>query len=182
MNNLGHKPKLAGKKTSHRRAVIQTLMLELIRNERLQTTPSKAKILKAEFDRLVTEAKKDTIASKRNLHAKLHNDKAVVKLTEKLLPRLSDVNSGYTNTALTLPRKGDNAPQMVIMVRGAEVRERKSRLASALARRDANREKESKNTVAGRLKGAVSNVVPGASKESKGKKHESAADTRRVST
>lgn len=136
MNNQPKKPKMQGKHASHRNAIIRTLVLELIRNERLKSTPSKVKILKQRFDRLVTQAKQEDRASRMRVANFLRNDKAETKLYNVLLPRLAEDNSGFTLTAHTLPRKGDNAAQMIIMVKGAEVKQRKSRLQKALDKKD----------------------------------------------
>lgn len=180
MNTNGKKNKMQGKKPSHRRAIIVSLLQELIRNERLQTTPNRAKILKSEFDRIITLAKKDTQSARRVVMGRLgHNDKAVTKLYSKLLPRLSDIQSGYTNSARTLPRKGDNAEQIIVLVRGAKVAERKSRLSRAIAKEDKGQSAASTQVpVESKRKGLLSRS---GSKVST-KKHESAADTRRVST
>jgi large subunit ribosomal protein L17 len=148
MNTQPKKNTIQGKKTSHRNAIIHSLVLELIRNERLQSTPRKVAILKSKFDRLVTHAKKQTPASKRLVESYLNNEKATEKLLGKLVPRLSDKNSGYTHTARTLPRKGDNAEQTIILVHGAEMKEKQSRLQKLLARQ----EEKSKKPKAGEVK------------------------------
>lgn len=137
MNSGFKKQRLANKKPSHRRALLHSQLLELIRAEHLQTTSARAKYLKQNFDKLVTKAKKSTDASKRNVASILQNDKAVTKLFDKLLPRLQDRNSGYTTSARTLPRKGDNASQIIVMIHGYEVEESKSRLSKLLNRETA---------------------------------------------
>lgn len=180
MNTQPKKYKMPGKDRAHRDAVIRSQLLELIRNEKLQTTPTKAKILKAEFDKLITKAKKNTDASRRLVHSILRNDKAVTKLYDKILPRLEDVNSGYTHSARTLPRSGDNAAQMIVLVRGAEVKQKRSRLQAALKRtkKEDQPEEDSKPNVKQRVQDIAQKATPGLS----GKKIDSTADTRRVST
>ncbi len=168
---------MQGKKPSHRNAIIRSQILELIRAERLQTTPQKGKLLKQRFDRLVTEAKKGTDASKRNIENFLRNEKAVAKLY-KILPRLEEDNSGYVLSARTLPRKGDNAPQMICMIKGHEIQERKSRLATVLDRQGAD--SKSAKRGGGRIRRNTEKVSTSAS--AAGKKVDSTADTRRVST
>jgi large subunit ribosomal protein L17 len=136
MNTNGKKVKMQGKKPSHRNAIVKSLLIELIRNESIKTTPAKARILKQQFDILVNEAKKNTLASKRNVESALTSDKSVTKLYGNLLPRLEKDNSGYTQSARTLPRKGDNAPQMIVLIKGTELKENKSKLEKALARKE----------------------------------------------
>jgi large subunit ribosomal protein L17 len=129
------KPKFSNRKPSHRNSMIRTLILELIRAEKIKSTPNRIGVIKARFDRLVTEAKKDTFASRRNVENFLRNDKAVDKFYNKILPRLSDRNSGYTVTARTLPRKGDFAEQMYIAIIGYKPYEKQSALQKVLNNR-----------------------------------------------
>lgn len=176
MNSGKQKPRMQGKKPSHRRAIMQSQLIELIRNERLQSTPSKVRILKQEFDKLVTLAKQDTLTSKRRVMDVLQSEKSVEKLYGKLLPRFADVNSGYTKQAHTLSRKGDNAPQMIIMVRGAEIVEKRSRVRQQLEKQQKSKSKE--GGVTSKIKQAVTRATP-AGRGSK--KIDSMADTRRNS-
>lgn len=142
---------MAGKKPSHRRAIIKSLLIELIQHERLQTTKAKTAILKSEFDKLVNVAKKGTPASIRDVESVLQYQPAVEKLTSVLVPRLQDQNSGYTVSANTLPRKGDNAPQVVVMIKGAQIREKRSKIEKALAKQ----EKQKPVGIAEKVKGVV---------------------------
>ncbi len=181
MNSGAKKLKMQGKKPSHRRALIKGQLNQLIRSGKVQTTPSKAKILKAEFDRLITEAKKETQASKRRVSTKLENDRSIVKLYESILPKLQEVNSGYALSARTLPRKGDNADQMIVVVRGMEFRERKSRLAKALEKQEKSDTSKDKGRIRERFKGVASKVSVPQSGVS-GRKGGSSEHVRRVST
>jgi large subunit ribosomal protein L17 len=178
MNNSPKKAKLSGMKPSHRRSIISSQLQDLVHYERVQTTPRKVKLLKQGFDRLVNDAKKNTEASKRSVAAALGNPKAVAKLYTQILPRLQDSNSGYTLSALTLPRRGDGAAQAIIMVKGAELRERKSRLAQALEKRE---EKETKKPAGIRSRlgapKAATEVKPGGD----ARKKDATKDTRRIS-
>jgi ribosomal protein L17 len=169
------KPKMQGKKPTHRNAIIHSQVLELIRGEHLKTTPQKGKLLKQRFDRLVTEAKKSTPASKRNVESFLRNDKAVTKLYKVILPRLENETSGYVISARTLPRKGDNAAQIICMVKGTVLEEKKSKLATVLEKQDTKAPKKRGGLKLGGAAAKV-NVAGG------GKKHDTTADTRRVST
>ena len=65
---------------------------------------------------------------------------------------MQDRNSGYTYSARSLPRKGDNAQQMYVMIVNSEIKEKKSRLQKALEKREEVQEEKS---VAGRIKKAV---------------------------
>ncbi len=177
MNTSPKKAKISGMKPSHRRAIMSSQLLDLIHHERLQTTPKKVKLLKQGFDRLVNEAKKDTLASKRNVASTLGSDKAVSKLYNTILPRLQESNSGYTISALTLSRKGDNAAQAIVMIKGTELKERKSRLAQALEKREAS--SKPKTGIRSRLGGNKPEAE--ARPSTNARKKESTKDTRRNS-
>jgi large subunit ribosomal protein L17 len=140
----------------------------------LQTTPTKAKALKAEFDRVVNKAKKDGDHNRRQVEAIIRNDLAMTKLYTKILPRLAERSGGYTRSARTLPRKGDNAEPVIVMVHGAEIIERKSRLAKALEKK----EKTAEENVATKLRKRVQNVSVS---RAAAQKKENVADTRRNS-
>lgn len=175
MYSTRKKPKLQGKKPTHRNSMIRSQVLEMIRAERIKTTPAKGRLLKQRFDRLINEAKKGTPASKRNVESYLRNEKAVAKLYNTLLDQLKGENSGYILSAKTLPRKGDNAPQAIFMLKGHEVKEKKSRLAATLERQENSGSKRGGGRIRGRNRNKVSTAA------GTGKK-DSTADTRRVST
>jgi len=60
-----------GRTGSHRRAMICNMVKSLIENERIETTIVKAKELRRHAEKIVTLAKKNTLASKRNAVSKL---------------------------------------------------------------------------------------------------------------
>jgi len=153
MNKGVKKYRMSGKKSSHRDAIITSLVIELIRAEKIKTTPNKGKIVKAEFDKLVTKVKLNTESSKRKVEGYFGSkDVVVTKLYKIVSEKLQDRNSGYTYSARTLSRKGDNAEQMYVMIVNAEEKEKKSKLQKALEKREVVKEETS---VAGRLKKAV---------------------------
>lgn len=163
MNKGVKKYRMSGKKSSHRDAIITSLVMELIRAEKIKTTVNKGKIVKAEFDKLVTKAKKNNDASKRLVESYFDSKKVVVdKLYRIVNEKLQDRNSGYTYSARTLPRKGDNADQMYVMIVNSEVKEKKSRLQKALDKREVVEEQKS---VTNRLKKAVGAKAKPAKKE-----------------
>lgn len=172
MTSNRNKIKMQGKKPSHRNAIVRSLLIELIRNESLTTTPSKAKILSKTFDRLVTEAKKSTIASRRNVESKIVSIRTVEKFY-RILPTLADRNSGYTKSARTLPRKGDNAEQEIVMIVSSQIKERRSKLEVALERKEKKQVAEQDKTITGRIRKTVAGNV-----RNTGKK-ESTKDIRR---
>lgn len=123
-----------GRTGSHRRAMIANMLKSLIESGRLSTTVVKAKELKRHADKLITMAKKNTLASRRNAIAQLKisfnplttkearaakngdtqcysRDRLVInKLFGELRERFEGRNGGYTRIIRTGDRVGDSAP------------------------------------------------------------------------
>lgn len=122
-----------GRTGSHRRCMLSNMMKSLIENERIATTVVKAKELRRHAERMITLAKKNTLAAKRNAVAQLKiefnplstkearqakggdkgaysRDRLVVeKLFGELRERFAGRNGGYTRIVRTETRIGDNA-------------------------------------------------------------------------
>ena len=104
-----------GRETRHRRSMLATLTKELIKNERIVTTQTRAKEVRKSFDKMVTYGKKGTLVARRTDLAFLHNDTAVVdKVFNELAPRYADRNGGYTRIIKMTERKGDNALEVIL--------------------------------------------------------------------
>ena len=74
-----------GRDNKHRRSMLATLTKQLIENERIVTTETRAKEVRKTFDKMVTYGKKGTLVSRRLALAFLHNDsKAVDKVFNEL--------------------------------------------------------------------------------------------------
>lgn len=144
---------MQGKTPSHVTSVTRSLVMELLRNQQIKTTPAKAKVVKSKFDRLVTLAKKGEVSKPLVQSFFASNEKAMTKFYKVVETQLQDRNSGYTRVIKTLPRKGDNAAQVYIMLVNAEVKEKKSEVQKLLEKRE---KEESKKSVAGKVKKAVS--------------------------
>ena len=104
-----------GRDNKHRRSMLATLTKQLIENERIVTTETRAKEVRKCFDKMVTYGKKGTLVSRRLALAFLHNDNnAVNKVFNDLAPRYKDRNGGYTRIVKTQERKGDNALMVIL--------------------------------------------------------------------
>jgi large subunit ribosomal protein L17 len=72
-------------------------MKSLIMHERISTTEAKAKELRPLIEKLVTTSRKNTVANRRLVAARLGNDdEAVTKLFSAIAPRYLDREGGYT--------------------------------------------------------------------------------------
>ena len=104
-----------GRETRHRRSMLATLTKELIKNERIVTTETRAKEVRKSFDKMITYGKKGTLVSRRLALAFLHNEeKAVGKVFNELAPRYKDRNGGYTRIIKMTERKGDGALEVIL--------------------------------------------------------------------
>jgi len=101
-------------KNSKELSVLRNLVYSLILFDKIKTTRAKAKAIQGLVDRLVTQIKKGTSASKREVIKFLTQKPAVEKLTKEIVPKLSSRTSGYTRIIRAGNRNGDNAP-MVLM-------------------------------------------------------------------
>ena len=104
-----------GRETRHRRSMLSNMTRELISNERIVTTETRAKEVRKSFDKMVTYGKKNTLVSRRLALAFLENDKkAVEKVFNDLAPRYAGRNGGYTRIIKMTERKGDNALEVIL--------------------------------------------------------------------
>ena len=104
-----------GRETRHRRSMLSNMTRELIFNERIVTTETRAKEVRKSFDKMVTYGKKGTLVSRRLALAFLENDKkAVEKVFNDLATRYKDRNGGYTRIIKMTERKGDNALEVIL--------------------------------------------------------------------
>ena len=104
-----------GRDNKHRRSMLATLTKQLIENESIVTTETRAKEVRKSFDKMISYGKKNTLVSRRLALAFLHNDKAgVSKVFNELAPRYKDRNGGYTRIIKMSERRGDNALTVVL--------------------------------------------------------------------
>jgi len=119
----------------HRLAMRRNLVASLIQHETISTTIEKAKEVKSFAEKLITLAKKGTLAARRRAIALLGN-RAIVdyedgravktgtvigKLFSELGPRYLDRPGGYTRIIrLSLRRLGDNGQLVLLQLIGAD--------------------------------------------------------------
>ncbi len=105
-----------GRTNKHRRSMLATLTKQVIENESIKTTDTRAKEVRKFVDKMITYGKKGDLVSRRKALAFLHNDKKVVdKVFNELAPRYASRNGGYTQILKLDERRGDGA--LVVMLR-----------------------------------------------------------------
>ena len=104
-----------GRTNKHRRSMLATLTKQLIINEKIETTETRAKEVRKCFDKMVTYGKSGSLVSRRLALAFLHNDnECVKKVFNELAPRYKDRNGGYTRIIKLKERKGDNSLMVIL--------------------------------------------------------------------
>ena len=126
-----------GRNTSHRRALLRNLVTSLILEERIVTTVTKAKAMKAHAEKMITLGKKGGVNNRRLAAAYLLTPEAVDKLFNTVGPRFGDRNGGYTRIILTGFRKGDGGAKAFIEILGSEktIDEKREKRAELRAKR-----------------------------------------------
>lgn len=82
------------RKKGQRKALLKSLIANLVIREKIETTEAKAKEIKPMVERLITIAKKQNLAALRILLSRL-NKKAAQKLYYQIAPRYLSRNGGY---------------------------------------------------------------------------------------
>lgn len=145
MIKLVKKYKLQGKTASHTKSLARSLVLELVISEKIKTTKAKASVIKSQFDKLVTAAKKNTDSGKRVVESFFSsNQRSIDRFYSVVNTKLQDRNSGYTRIFRTMPRKGDGAEQVYIMLTSFTGEEEKSSVSSLLEKRKQSKKKGAK--------------------------------------
>jgi large subunit ribosomal protein L17 len=120
-----------GRTTSHRKAMLRTMVTSLLKYEKIQTTEMKAKELKKVADKMITLGKRGDLHARRQAAAYVRERDMVGKLFGELSDRYKERAGGYTRIVKSGYRVGDNAPMSIIeFVRNAE-QEKPKKKASA---------------------------------------------------
>ena len=90
------------------------MVTDLLRNESMKTTDSKAKEVRKMAEKVITMGKKGTLHHRRQASALLTDESIVKKVFDDLGERYESRNGGYTRLTKIGPRKGD-ASEMAIL-------------------------------------------------------------------
>lgn len=117
-----------GRTSAHRKAMLRNLTTDLIVNEKIVTTETRAKEVRKFVEKMITLGKKGDLASRRRAAAfvmnvvadvKEENDDVVIqsalqKLFDDLAPRFAERNGGYTRILKMSERRSDAAKMVVL--------------------------------------------------------------------
>ncbi|MFZ1684391.1 MAG: 50S ribosomal protein L17 [Candidatus Zixiibacteriota bacterium] len=113
---MGHQDKIAklGRTKTHREAMLSNMAMSLFLHRMIRTTDAKAKALRPVIDRIIVTAKKNTLASKRQVAEQVHVPEVFKKLYVDILPHFQEKNSGFTRVIKLGVRRGDGAEMSVV--------------------------------------------------------------------
>mgnify|MGYP006071870861 FL=1 len=111
-NNSGKK---LSRNPSHRKALLRNMSKALLTHGRIRTTEVKAKELRGVVESLITLARRNDVAARRQAYRELGSHQLVQKLFDEIAPRFAGVPGGFTRVVkLAIPRRGDCAPMAII--------------------------------------------------------------------
>ncbi len=94
---------------------MRSLTVALIERGRIMTTEPRAKALRPVIEKLVTQARDNSLASRRLILSRLNNNEMITKmLIEDIAPRYMERPGGYTRI-VKLPRRGSDAAPMAVI-------------------------------------------------------------------
>ena len=104
-----------GRTNKHRRSMLANLTKDLINNERIETTETRAKEVRKFVDKMISYGKDGSLVARRNALAFLQNDKDTVKkVFDDLAKRYASRNGGYTRILKLNERRGDDALVVIL--------------------------------------------------------------------
>jgi len=103
-----------GRSTSHRKALMSSLVTNLIVQSSIKTTLPKAKQARRDAEKMVTLARKGTLAARRLAASRLQSPKAVQMLFDCVVPAMDGRPGGYTRICKLGQRSSDGAEMCLL--------------------------------------------------------------------
>ncbi len=108
------KQKKLSRPLGQRKALRKSLLKALIISEQIKTTTPKAKLLKVHFDKIITLAKKDSLAARRQAFDRIGDHSLVKKLFDEIGPRFKDSKGSCCRIYKIGFRNSDGAEMSII--------------------------------------------------------------------
>jgi large subunit ribosomal protein L17 len=103
-----------GRKPAHRKALLTSLVTNLVLQSSIKTTLPKAKQARKDAEKLVTLARKGTLAARRLAASRLQVPEAVQKLFDNVVPAMAGRNGGYTRILKLGQRRSDGSEMCLL--------------------------------------------------------------------
>src|SRR5579859_1604029 len=98
--------------TDERKAFLMGLLRNLAERGEIVTTRARAKAIQRLADKMLTQAKDNSLASRHVLHRTFGKREVVNTLVDRIAPAMSGRTSGYTRIIALGSRRGDNTPMV----------------------------------------------------------------------
>ena len=115
-----------GRTSDHRLAMLRAMVTFLFENGKIETTVTRAKEVQPLAEKMITIAKTNNLANKRNVMAFITKEDVAKKLFDEIAPAYEGVNGGYTRIIKKGPRRGDAAEMCIIELVTKEDKEEKA--------------------------------------------------------
>lgn len=112
---MAHNRKL-GRTSDQRRAMLRAMTTYLLENGQIKTTYARAKEVAPIAEKMITLAKKNDLASYRQVLSYVTKEDVAKKLFQEIGPKYADRNGGYTRVLKMGPRRGDAAEVAIIQL------------------------------------------------------------------
>lgn len=116
-----------GKKTAHRLMMLRNMATSLFDKERIMTTLPKAKQLRPFAEKLITLARKQNLAARRQTLEYITDKDVVKKLFDVIAKRYAEDKGGYTRIVAYRNRWGDGAQLAFLELKGAVLPEKEEK-------------------------------------------------------
>jgi large subunit ribosomal protein L17 len=117
--------KKLGRSSSHRKALMASLVCHLIEEKRIKTTLMKAKEARRVAEKMVTLGLKGTLASRRQAISILRRPERVATLFDEVAPQFKERPGGYTRITKLGQRRSDGSEMAILEWVGVDVPNKK---------------------------------------------------------
>ncbi|TFG63874.1 MAG: 50S ribosomal protein L17 [Spirochaetales bacterium] len=117
-----------GRRAGQRKALVKSMIMSLLKHERLTTTKAKAMEIRRFTEKMITKARVDTVHNRR-IVGKVIQDKAILdKLFTEIGPRyIEKTKGGYTRVLKLGYRHNDSSEMAVVELIDRKIKERKKK-------------------------------------------------------
>ncbi len=99
-----------GLPSDQRRALLKSLVRALLTYQTIKTTDTRAKDVRSIAEKLIADARQDTLHARRQARKYLSDETLVHHLFTQVAPEFRNVNGGFTRIVKIGTRRGDAAP------------------------------------------------------------------------
>merc|ERR1712039_319297 len=111
----GIRTKRLGRPADQRKALIRSLVTEVLTHGKIKTTMVRAKYIRKYVDKMIGLSKKGSLTARRQLEAFIYNKNLVKSIMQQAPDRYSDRQGGYCRVIRELGfRRGDSAEMAII--------------------------------------------------------------------